>query len=126
MKIAGIDAVMIYADDPQSLSTWYRDVLGIVTEKAEDGNFYGDVEDADGGKVIHFGIYPAEGANGSSTGRVMINYRVASFQGALEALEQHGVSVESTLEEEYGRFAYVRDPEGNPIEIWAEPEPSSG
>jgi hypothetical protein len=45
----------------------------------------------------------------------MINYRVADLDRLLE--------VDERIEEyEYGRFAWIKDREGNRIELWEPPE----
>lgn len=116
-QVKGIDAIMIYAEDPQALSAWYATHLGISTSREKDGNFYGEVSDEKAGKSIHLGIY------GEETGRdpraVMVNYRVDDLDAFLASLEEKGIEVEEVVEESYGRFAHFRDGEGNRIEVWS-------
>jgi predicted enzyme related to lactoylglutathione lyase len=51
-----------------------------------------------------------------------INYRVKSLKEVLSHLKSKGVAIEKTAEyPSYGNFAWVRDPDGNKIELW---EPS--
>jgi catechol 2,3-dioxygenase-like lactoylglutathione lyase family enzyme len=46
MTIQGIDAVMLYARDPEALSKWYARHLGIrTTRNPDDRRYYGDVPD---------------------------------------------------------------------------------
>jgi predicted enzyme related to lactoylglutathione lyase len=53
----------------------------------------------------------------------MINYRVRDLDWLLEELRREGVEVDPWIEEEeYGRFAWVMDPEGNRIELWESPK----
>jgi len=53
----------------------------------------------------------------------MINYRVKDLDRLLEALRAEGVDVDRDIEEsKYGRFGWVRDPEGNRIELWEPPK----
>ena len=117
--IRGIDAVMIYADDPEALSAWYRTALGIATARSDvDGNYYGGVSDSETGHVIHFGIYAAAHGRGRGPRALMVNYRVDDLDAFLQHLRDLNVDVRETLDDRCGRFAYVDDPEGNPIEIW--------
>lgn len=52
----------------------------------------------------------------------MINYRVADLDGLLAQLRKEGVVVDERVDSyDYGRFAWITDPEGNRIELW---EPS--
>jgi predicted enzyme related to lactoylglutathione lyase len=53
----------------------------------------------------------------------MINFRVADLDWLLEQLRAEGVEILGNTEVyEYGKFAWIRDPEGNKIELW-EPAP---
>jgi predicted enzyme related to lactoylglutathione lyase len=48
----------------------------------------------------------------------MINYRMANLDRMLEQLRRSGVKIEKTEDADYGRFAWIMDPEGNRIELW--------
>jgi predicted enzyme related to lactoylglutathione lyase len=118
-QVKGIDAVMIYAEQPAILAAWYAECLGIATAlNPVDQCYYGEVRDDEVGKVIHFGIYPAKGDFLPRGRSVMVNYRVDDLDRFLMGLKQRGTQIERILEEEQGRFAYFADPEGNPIEVW--------
>jgi predicted enzyme related to lactoylglutathione lyase len=50
---------------------------------------------------------------------------VEDLDSLLEELKEEGVSVDPHREDyDYGRFAWITDPEGNRIELW-EPRKSS-
>jgi predicted enzyme related to lactoylglutathione lyase len=52
----------------------------------------------------------------------MINFRVEDLDGLLEVLRAEGVEIDPKREDfEYGRFAWIMDPEGNRIELWQPP-----
>jgi predicted enzyme related to lactoylglutathione lyase len=61
---------------------------------------------------------------GPSTQTFMINYRVANLDRMLDQLRQAGVAIEKAEDYDYGRFAWISDPEGNRIELW-EPKTSA-
>jgi len=49
----------------------------------------------------------------------MINYRVSDLDAMLGQLRAAGVNVEADVqEEEFGRFGWATDPEGNRFELW--------
>ena len=48
----------------------------------------------------------------------MINYRVANLERILAQLRTSGVKIEKVEDFDYGRFAWITDPEGNRIELW--------
>jgi predicted enzyme related to lactoylglutathione lyase len=53
----------------------------------------------------------------------MINYRVHDLDGLLNALKEEGVEIDPHREDyDYGRFAWIMDPEGNRIELWEPPK----
>ena len=52
----------------------------------------------------------------------MINYRVADLHALVEALRAEGCTVlDNPDESEYGKFAWVIDPDGNKAELWEPP-----
>jgi predicted enzyme related to lactoylglutathione lyase len=49
----------------------------------------------------------------------MINYRVQNLRKLLTQLKRERVEIVGKMEEyEYGKFAWIMDPEGNKIELW--------
>jgi predicted enzyme related to lactoylglutathione lyase len=54
-----------------------------------------------------------------SSAPFMLNYRVED----LDALRAEGVQIDPKREDfDYGRFAWITDPEGNKIELWEPPK----
>jgi predicted enzyme related to lactoylglutathione lyase len=57
-----------------------------------------------------------------STARFMVNYRVEDLTSLVKALREEGCSVLEKIDEsDYGKFAWVIDPEGNKVELWQVP-----
>ena len=53
----------------------------------------------------------------------MVNYRVANLKEMLAQLKKARVWVDPKIEEsEYGKFAWIKDNEGNRIELWEPPK----
>ncbi len=53
----------------------------------------------------------------------MINYRVANLKKMLAQLKKQRVWVDSKIEEsEFGKFGWIKDGEGNRIELWEPPK----
>jgi catechol 2,3-dioxygenase-like lactoylglutathione lyase family enzyme len=118
-RIVGLNALVIYAADPKILAAWYQKWLGIVTlENADDGNFYGEIEDAHSGFTFQFAIFKAPQTLPAGSRSAMLTYRVDDYDIFVGGLERAGIAVER-IPEEYGRFARLQDPEGNPIELYA-------
>lgn len=53
----------------------------------------------------------------------MVNYRVDDLDALLTVLKEEGVETDEHREDyDYGRFAWIMDPEGNRIELWERPK----
>jgi uncharacterized glyoxalase superfamily protein PhnB len=68
-------------------------------------------------------VGPAEGDHfAPSTASFMVNYRVEDLHGLVKVLREEGCNVLEKIDEsEYGKFAWVIDPEGNKVELWQPP-----
>ena len=52
----------------------------------------------------------------------MVNYRVAGLHALVAALKSEGCNVLDKIDDsEYGKFAWVIDPEGNKVGLWQPP-----
>jgi catechol 2,3-dioxygenase-like lactoylglutathione lyase family enzyme len=124
-RVTGIGGVFFKANNPKALTDWYRRHLG-VPEDADGSVVFPWREEADRerpGKTV-WSAFPRDTKYFEpSTAPFMINYRVRDLDRLLEELRREGVEVDPRIEEgEYGRFAWVMDPEGNRIELWEPPE----
>jgi predicted enzyme related to lactoylglutathione lyase len=68
-------------------------------------------------------VEPADGDHfAPSTASFMVNYRVEDLHGLVKALREEGCNVLEKIDDsEYGKFAWVVDPEGNKVELWQPP-----
>jgi predicted enzyme related to lactoylglutathione lyase len=101
------------------MAAWYREHLGI---EARDGCADFTWRDKDHpdrvGRTV-WAIFPTDSTHlGSAPTASMINYRVADLEKMLEQLRRAGVPIEKVEDHEYGRFAWLTDPEGHRIELW--------
>ena len=56
---------------------------------------------------------------GEASQQAMVNFRVDDLEGLLAQLSAAGVRIDPKREEhEYGKFAWIWDPEGNRVELW--------
>jgi catechol 2,3-dioxygenase-like lactoylglutathione lyase family enzyme len=108
------------------LVTWYRDCLGILAEGQDsecDSIYksfeYRDIENPEIKRTIVWAIIPTKQdiKDKPRTGR--INYLVKNLGEVLSHLKSKGVAIEKTAEyPDYGNFAWLKDPDGNKIELW--------
>ena len=59
-----------------------------------------------------------------SQSNFMVNCLVDDLDALVKALQEEGVAIEKREDSEYGRFAWIMDPEGNRIELWEPPKQS--
>lgn len=118
-RILGVNALVLFANNPATLAQWYEKWLGVMTmENADDGNFYAEIDDHHTGLTFQFAIFKTEQSLAANARGAMLTYRVDDYDVFVSGLERAGIVVERSTEK-YGRFARLRDPEGNPIELYA-------
>ena len=125
-RVTGIGGIFFKSDDPERLYQWYEKHLGIVREPHGQGATFhwreaGNPEDD---AVTAWAIFPSKTKyfDPSRAGH-MVNYRVDDMDSLLAALKAEGVEIDPHREEaDYGRFAWIMDPDGNRIELWEPPK----
>jgi predicted enzyme related to lactoylglutathione lyase len=118
-QVTGIGGIFFKARDPGLMAAWYREHLGIATQDGHADFTWREKDRPEQiGRTV-WSIFPADTDYFGSS--AMINYRVADLDRMLEQLRRSGVTVEKTEDYDYGRFAWITDPEGNRIELWQAP-----
>ena len=124
ISVEGIGGVFIYANDAKALSNWYAHHFGLRLETYEDGKVYGTefkyrrLGDSSQVDSTVFSISQSKVTLPSERSQAVINYRVRDLQSFLDQLKAEGVEIEKTEDFDYGRFAWIKDPEGNRIELY--------
>jgi predicted enzyme related to lactoylglutathione lyase len=125
-RVTGIGGIFFKSENPELLYKWYEKLLGI-KRMPENGAVFNwrQVEDNNPGMTV-WSLFPEDtkyfNPSGSS---FMVNYRVENLDELLKALREEGVEIDPKREDsEYGRFAWITDPEGNRIELWEPPKES--
>jgi glyoxylase I family protein len=119
-KVTGIGGFFFRATDPDGMAAWYRDNLGIDPVPMDYGE---ESWTQQAGETAFTAMPEAIDQFGDPTRVWAINFRVADLDGMVEQLRATGTEV--TVDSETypnGRFASLKDPEGNPIQLW-QPEP---
>lgn len=108
--ITGIGGVFFRARDREQLSAWYHAVLGLPVTDAATAKM---------GTTVWAAFDHETGYFGPSHQDYMVNYRVDDIEAALRRLREAGATVAREIDEDdYGRFAWGVDPEGNRFELW--------
>jgi len=123
-RVTGIGGIFFNARDPMSLRAWYHEHLGLAVQ--EWGGAALRWTDAEGTPIAGTTIWSINDAGGDhfapSKSSFMVNYRVENIHALVAALKAEGCNVLEKIDEsEYGKFAWVIDPEGNKVELWEPP-----
>ena len=114
-RVTGLGGVFYVVKDPAATREWYREKLGI------DGPYGPQLAWADEPKanpyslISHFedDTYVKPGKGG-----FMINLRVDDLDAFVKQLRKKKVKVIDKMDEGYGKFAWILDPDGVKIELW--------
>ena len=123
-RVTGIGGIFFKARDPVTLSVWYKAHLGIDVQQWGGAAFnWTDEQGKPTAGTTAWSINDtSSNAFAPSTAPFMVNYRVADLLALVAALKNEGCNVlEKVDESEYGKFAWVIDPEGNKVELWEPP-----
>ncbi|HEY6306882.1 MAG TPA: VOC family protein [Candidatus Angelobacter sp.] len=123
-RVIGIGGVFFKAEDPQKLYAWDERHLGIESKQGEGASLpWRRFDD-----FTAWSIFPRSTTYfNPSTAPFMINYQVPDLAALLEALRADGVTTDPKREDyDYGRFAWITDPEGNRIELLEPPKKIEG
>ena len=123
-RVTGLGGPFIKAEDPKGLAAWYEKHLGI----AFIGTFYTvlpftnkDGSEKQGYNVLSFFKSDSD-YFAPSNKPIMLNFMVKDLFALLAVLKEEGVTiVGEPMDEEYGKFGWIMDPEGNKIELWEPP-----
>jgi len=123
-KVTGLGGIFFKSKDPKALYEWYRKHLGIESAPDGSGAIWRDGEHPESPVCNVFAIFPADTKYfAPSDSSFMINFRVENLHELLAALRAEGVEVDPKVEDyDYGKFAWIMDPEGNRVELWQPPK----
>lgn len=133
--VEGVGGVFVFSNDAKRLADWYREHLGIPLQgSVEHGFFYHAFQavapdDPSRPLNTNFSILQAtvdmpkskvteEPQNMYGDQPYMVNLQVRDLEATLAFLETKGVEPVKREDYPYGRFAWVRDGDGNRIELF--------
>ncbi len=121
-KVIGVGGVFFKSKDPKGLGDWYQEWLGVPMEHPYGANFR--PVGLPGGALTVWCPFPADTEYFNPGDRsYMFNLMVDDLDGALAQVKEGGAEIVGDVqEEEYGRFGWFLDPEGNKVELWQPPE----
>lgn len=118
-RVTGVGGVFLRSPDPKRMTAWYAEHLGVVVSPWGVSFEWSDEVPKGTGKTA-WSAFPEDTKYfGEGQQAVMIDYRVDDLDGLLAGLAEAGVWIDPKHEDtDYGRFAWIRDCDGNRVELW--------
>ncbi len=123
-RVTGIGGIFFKAMDPAAQQAWYKQHLGMDVQAWGGAAFsWADADGKPTGGTTIWSVAPESTEQfAPSAAPFMINYRVDDLHALVAALKEEGCDVLDKIDDsEYGKFAWVIDPEGNKVELWQPP-----
>jgi catechol 2,3-dioxygenase-like lactoylglutathione lyase family enzyme len=124
LAVNGIGGVFLFSNNAKELTEWYTRHLGIVFTQYEGTTTYGmefhyrfDRDPSMRASTV-LSITQTDKPLSTSRNEFEVNYRVDDLHAFIVQLREDGVAIEKIEEFDYGRFAWVRDPDNNRIELY--------
>jgi glyoxylase I family protein len=123
-KVMGIGGFFFRAADPKALAEWYERHLGVSRTPETYGQ---EPWQQDAGPTAFAPFRKDTEYFGAAEQQWMINFRVRDLTAMVAQLKRAGIEVEVDPQlYPNGRFARLKDPEGNPIQLWEPRRPGQG
>ena len=118
--ITGVGGIFFKSRDRDRLTSWYKDTLGFPFDGTGTSFLFREHDDPKREGYFVWGPFKRETDYFRPSGKeYMINLRVRGLETLLKRLAEAGVEqIGETEEYEYGKFAWIMDPEGTKIELW--------
>ena len=120
-RITGLGGVFLKIADTEATSAWYKEILGI---GGDWGAMFPFKNDSPEGFSLLSGFAIDTDYFAPSKKEFMINLRVDDLDGFIADLEAKGIEILGRQDEDYGRFAWIVDPNDVKIELWQQLGPA--
>lgn len=124
-RVIGLGGIFFKSTDKKTLAEWYKKHLGLPVDNWGGVAFPWETLFHKNEKA--YTIWSPFANDSSyfdpSDKPFMINFVVKDLSALLKTLRAEGVHVlDKTDENEFGKFGWIIDPEGNKIELWEPPK----
>ena len=120
-RVTGLGGIFLKMKDPKSTTSWYDKHLGLNFKGNSYQTFkWRDYENPDKTGRTEFSLFKEDSTYFEpSQSTFMLNLRVENLEKLLDILRGEGVTIIGDMQAyDYGKFAWILDPEGNKIELW--------
>lgn len=114
MMIKGIGGIFWRTNDVEATKKWYREALKLDIE-----SWNGTVIAPEAGSETIFSLFAKDDGYFPLEQQAMLNFQMHNLEESLRHLEQLGLPLaKQPIINEYGKFAWIEDPDGRLIELW--------
>jgi predicted enzyme related to lactoylglutathione lyase len=117
-RIEYVGGIEFRSESPEALARWYTEKFGLATTFQYQGGHYGIMDTPAG--PLHFGMTPRKDGSEGVGKNIALTFRVSDFSAYLAQLKAAGLRPLREMQDQEGRFAVFRDPEGNELLIWGD------
>ncbi len=120
-RVTGLGGIFFKCEDQDNVRDWYNTHLGINNPHGYGAFFeWRQALDPDKKGFTNFSAFKKDSDYmAPSKHDYMVNFRVENLEELLKVLKAEGVEVVGEMQvEDYGKFAWIMDPEGRKIELW--------
>jgi catechol 2,3-dioxygenase-like lactoylglutathione lyase family enzyme len=122
-RILGIGGIFFKSANQQQAREWYSKHLGLADKGGGVILPWREKDKPDNEHATAWAVFPGNTKYFEPGQAFMVNYIVDDLDALLERLQKEGVKIDPKRQNvDYGRFAWIYDPDGNKIELW-EPTP---
>jgi len=123
-KVTGLGGVFFKVNNPEKTREWYKEHLGIESEIWGAQFPWRNFENPDEIGNSLWNPFKMQSTYFEPSDKpFMINYIVENLVELLEELKQQGVEALGKMhEDEFGKFAWIMDPDGQKLELWEPPK----
>jgi len=114
-RVTGLGGIFYKVADTAATQKWYQETLGV---GGEWGAMFPFKKDDPEGFTLLSPFKAETDYFAPSDAKFMINLRVDDLDGIIADLEAKGIEILGRQDEDYGRFAWIMDPDGVKVELW--------
>ena len=118
-RILGIGGIFFKSANRNQMREWYSEHLGLAEKGGEVTLPWRELDNPQRDHVTVWSVFPASTNYFAPGQSFMVNYIVDDMDALLDRLKQEGVKIDpKRMDESFGHFAWIYDPDGNKIELW--------
>jgi catechol 2,3-dioxygenase-like lactoylglutathione lyase family enzyme len=118
-RILGIGGIFFKSANQKEMREWYGKHLGLADKGQGVMLPWREKDNPEKEHVTVWTVFPGTTKYLEPSQAFMVNYIVDDMDALLERLQKEGVKIDpKRQDEDYGRFAWIYDPDGNKVELW--------